>query len=195
MIENNTQMSLSKLYLEIARNEVDSRKVERYPTLDLKLSYSDTDTTDSITRRNDIRAMLELSFPIYQGGYVSDRVNEALELYNASKEDLKNTKIESTISLEKYWQQIMSGLQTYLAKESAQTAAKIYFKTARNAYEQGVQSLTDAYLAEADYYDAQVQVINSAAELLNAILNIYYVTGSATCNKIEEFEKNYLLSN
>lgn len=195
MIENNTQMTLSKLYLEIAHNEINSRKVERYPTLDLKLSYSDTDTTDSITRRNDMRAMIELSFPIYQGGYVSDRVNEALELYNASQEDLKNTKIENTISLEKYWQQIRSGLQTYHAKKIAQNAAETYYQTARNAYKQGVQSLTDAYLAEADYYDSQVQVINSAADLLNTILNIYYITGNATCKKIEEFEKNYLIPN
>jgi len=193
-IESNTQMSLSKLYLEIARNEIDSRKVERYPTLNLKLSYSDTDTTDSITRRNDARAMLELNFPIYQGGFISDRVEEALELYNASKEDLKNTEIESTISLEKYWQQVMSGFQTYLAKEAAKTSAKIYFKTAQSAYKQGIQSLTDAYLAEADYYDAQVQVINSSAELLSSILNIYYVTGDANCKKIEEFERSFLSS-
>lgn len=191
-INKNTDVRLAKSYVDIAMSEVEARRAERYPTIDISAGYSGSHSADETTIEHRSRVMLNMNFPIFQGGYVTDRVNEAKELYLAASLDLENSKINSEISLEKYWLQIKSGLQTYRSQKSAEKATKIYFESAKSAYVQGLQSLTDAYLAEADYYDAQVSRINTGADILKTILNIYYTVGKADYKSISRFEKRYL---
>jgi len=192
LISQSSSIKLSKIYVDIALSEIEARKAERYPTVDISAGYSGSHSPDDTTIKNRTRVMLNINFPIFQGGYVSDRINEAKELYLSANQDLENTKINSEISLEKYWLQIKSGLHTYKAQLSAEKAARVYFKSAKSAYKQGIKSLTDAYLAEADYYDAQVNRINTGADILKSIVNIYYVIGKTSYKDINRFEKLYL---
>ena len=192
MINRSTSVKLSRVYVDIALSEIETRKAERYPTVDVSAGYSGSHSADETTIDRRSRVMVNLNFPIFQGGYVTDRVNEAKELYLAAAQDLSDRKINSEMSLEKYWLQIKSALHTYKAQKAAEKATKIYFESAKSAYLQGLQSLTDAYLAEADYYDAQVSRINTGADILKSILNIYYVIGKADYKSIAQFEKRYL---
>jgi len=192
LISHSTSVKLSKVYVDIALSEIEARKAERYPTVDISAGYSGSHAADDTTIEKRSRVMLNVNFPIFQGGYVTDRVNEAKELYLSATQDLENTKINNEISLEKYWLQIKSGLHTYKAQLSAEKAAKVYFQSAKSAYKQGLQSLTDAYLAEADYYDARVNRINTGADILKSIVNIYYVIGKTSYKDIARFEKLYL---
>ncbi len=192
MINKNSTVKLSKAYVDIALSEVETRKAERYPTIDVSAGYSGSHGADETTVDRRSRVMVNINFPIFQGGYVTDRVNEAKELYLAATQDLSDRIINSEMSLEKYWLQIKSALHTYQAQKAAEKATKIYFESAKSAYVQGLQSLTDAYLAEADYYDAQVSRINTGADILKSILNIYYVIGKADYKSIAQFEKRYL---
>jgi len=192
LISHSTSVKLSKIYVDIALSEIEARKAERYPTVDVSAGYSGSHSPDDTTIEKRARVMLNINFPIFQGGYVTDRINEAKELYLSANQDLENTKINSEISLEKYWLQIKSGLHTYQAQLSAEKAARVYFKSAKTAYKQGIKSLTDAYLAEADYYDAQVNRINTGADILKSIVNIYYVIGKINYRDIDRFEKLYL---
>ena len=192
LINKNTTVKLSQAYVEIALSEIETRKAERYPTVDVSAGYSGNHAADDTTIEKRSRVMLNVNFPIFQGGYVTDRVNEAKELYLAAAQDLSNNKLNSEMSLEKYWLQIKSGLHTYKAQKSAEKATKIYFESAKSAYVQGLQSLTDAYLAEADYYDSEVSRINTGADILKSVLNIYYIIGKADYKSIAQFEKKYL---
>ena len=192
MISKGSAIKLSKAYVDVALSEVETRKAQRYPTLDISAGYSGSKSADETIVEKRSRVMLNVNFPIFQGGYVSDSVNEAKELYLAAAQDLSNTKIDSEMSLEKYWLQIKSALHTYKAQKAAQKATKIYFESAKSAYTQGLGSLTDAYLAEADYYDSQVSKITTGAEILKSILNIYYVIGEANYKSIAKFERKYL---
>ena len=194
MIRENTMVRLSKLYVDIAEMDIEARRAERYPTLSMRVNYSSNRAADNTRRQNDIRGVLSVDFPFFQGGYVSDRVDEARELYLSASRDLDDRIAESEISLEKYWVQIKGGLQTYRAQKIAEKSAKTYFESMKNAYKQGLQSLTDAYIAEADYYNSIVERINSAADLLKAILNIYYIIGKADYKTIAKFEKSFLSS-
>lgn len=71
--------------------------------------------------------MITLSFPIYQGGYVDDRVEEAKYLYMAASEDAEDSRLNIRISLEKALQNIKSGLESVKAQKAAVRASKKYF--------------------------------------------------------------------
>ncbi len=191
-IRHNTRIILDEQSTHIAKIQIGLRNSERSPKFDAVLSYGDSGgTIDYVTRRNDSRAMLQLSFPIYQGGYVDDRVKEAKYLYMAAMEDMDNTKLNIKISMEKALQDIKGGLASIQAQKSAVEASKKYFKGTIESYKTGMQSLTDVYLAESDYYDNQLRLVNNEADVLSSIMEMYYYGGKANLKHIQKLQNKY----
>jgi outer membrane protein len=191
-IRDNTRIMLDKQSTEIAKIQIGLRNSERSPKFDAVLSYGDAGgTIDYVTRRNDSRAMLQLSFPIYQGGYVDDRVKEAKYLYMAAMEDMDNTRLNIKISMEKALQDIKGGLASIQAQKSAVDASKKYFTGTLESYKSGMQSLTDVYLAESDYYDNQLRLVNTEADVISSIMEMYYYGGKANLKYVQTLQNKY----
>ena len=192
-VYKNTRVKLDEQRVKIAKIQIDLRDSERSPQIDAVLSYGDAGgSLDSVTRQDETRAMLSLNFPIFQGGVVDDRVKEAKYLYHAAKEDAENSHLNIKISLEKTLENIRGGLESIKAERSAVEASRKYFEGASTSYQNGVSSLTDAYLAEADYRDSQLRVINTEADILSSIAEAYYYIGKTDYKSIKFLQKNYL---
>ncbi len=188
----NTRIKLEQQTVKIAKEQIGLRNTERAPNVDLVLSYGDSGgTLDATVRQNDSRAMLTLNFPIYQGGYVDDRVEEARFLALSAQENAENTTMNIKISLEKKIQEIRSGLESVKAEETAVSASKKYFEATVTSYQNGLGSLTDAYLAEADHYDSKLRLIDSQANIFNALAEIYYYIGIADYRHVRKLQKKY----
>jgi len=191
-VHKNTRIILDEQSTNIAKIQIGLRNSERSPKFDAVLSYGDAGgTIDYVTRRNDSRAMIQFSLPLYQGGYVDDRVKEARYLYMAAKEDTENTRQTIKISMEKALQDIKGGLASIKAQHSAVEASKKYFDGTIESYKSGMQSLTDVYLAESDYYDNQLRLINNEADVLSSISEMYYYSGRASIKHIQTLQNRY----
>jgi len=191
-IYHNTRIMLDEQSTQIAKIQIGLRNSERSPKLDAVMSYGDAGgTIDYVTRRNDSRAMLQLSFPLYQGGYVDDRVKEAKFLYMAALEDTDNTRLNIKISMEKALHDIKGGLASVSAQCSAVDASKKYFEGTIENYKNGMQSLTDVYLAESDYYDNRLSLINNESDVLSSIMLMYYYSGRANLKNVQTIQTKY----
>ena len=178
--------------VQIAKIQIDLRNSARSPQIDAVFSYGDNGgAIDVVTRRNESRAMLTLNFPLYQGGYVDDSVKEAKYLYMAAEEEAQNTRMNIEISMSKALQNIKGGLESVMAQRSAVNASKKYFEGALVSYRNGVASLTDAYLAEADYHDNQLRLIQSEADIFLSLAEIYYYGGKMGLKNIQEIQRKY----
>ncbi len=156
------------------------------------MSYGDTGgTVDYTTRKDDSRAMIQLSFPLYQGGYIDDSVKEAKFLYFAAKEDREETRMNIQIAMEKILQNIKGGLASIRAQRSAVDASHKYFKGAMDAYKNGMQSLTEVYLAESDYHDNKLRLVNSEADLTASLVEAYYYSGKINIKQIRNMQRNF----
>ncbi len=192
-IQNNTRIRYEEQMTQIAKIQIGLRDTARSPQIDAVLSYGDNGgAIDTVTRRNESRAMITLNFPIYQGGYVDDRVKEAKFLYMAAQEEAENVRLNIRISMDKALQNIKGGLESVTAQRSAVKASKKYFEGAIQGYQNGVTSLTDAYLAEADYRDNQLRLVNSEADILLSLVEVYYYSGIADYKHIERLQYKYL---
>jgi outer membrane protein len=192
-IENNTRIKLDTQSVKIAKLQMGLRNSERAPDFDAVLSYGDAGgTLDYATRQNESKAMLTLNFPIYQGGYVDDRVEEAKYLYMAAREDADNSLLNIKISLEKALENIKSGIESTKAQKVAVSASKKYFDGTIQSYKNGVASLTDAYLAEADYRDNQLKLIQSEANIFTSLAELYYYIGRTDYKDIKKMQKKFL---
>jgi len=191
-IQKNTRILLDRQSTRIAKLQMSLRNSERAPNVDLVLSYGDSGgTIDYMTRRNDSQANLQVSFPLYQGGYVDDRVKEAKYLYLAAREDMENTRLNIKISMEKSLQDIKGGLASIRAQKSAVEASRKYFKGTMDSYKSGMQSLTDVYLAESDYYDNQLKLVNTEADVLSSLMQMYYFGGKASVKDVQKVQNKY----
>ncbi len=192
-VNYSTRVKLDEQTVRIAKIQIDFRNSERSPQVDAVLSYGDAGgSIDAITRQDETRAMLTLNFPVFQGGYVDDRVQESKYLYYAAKEEAEDSRLNIKISLEKSISNIKGGLESVTAEQSAVTASKKYLDGATQSYVSGVSSLTDAYLAEAEYRDNQLRLVNTEADILNSIIEANYYTGKTDYKYIKELQKKYL---
>lgn len=188
----NTRVKLERQTVEISKVQIDLRASEGQPNVDLVVSYGDAGgTLDATVRQNDSRAMLALNFPLYQGGRVTDRVEEARYLFLAAQESANDIEMSIKISLEKKIQDILSGIESFDAEKVAVEASKKYFDAAMASYRNGVGSLTDAYLAEADYYDNRLRLIDAESSIFIALAEIYYYSGIADLKDVKNLQKKY----
>lgn len=188
----NTRVKLERQTVEISKVQIDLRASERQPNLDLVVSYGNSGgTLDMTIRQNDSRAMLALNFPIYQGGYVTDRVEEARYLSLAAQESADDVEMSIKISLEKKIQDIRSGIESVDAERVAVEASKKYFEAAMASYRNGLGSLTDAHLAEADYFDNRIRLINTESSIFISLAEIYYYSGIANVEHVQSLQKKY----
>ncbi|WP_163329085.1 TolC family protein [Desulfurobacterium thermolithotrophum] len=191
-IDQNTQMRIYKLYLDIAKNNIQKQKIKHYPTVNLDMSYGNSQEESAIRRRSSYTVMFQLHVPIYQGGEIYDQIRKARLLYDAAKEDYKNVRLKSNVSFETDWKQIISSISTINSTIAAVKAAKVYLDTTVEAFRNGIKNLTDVQLAEASYYNAKVQLINAEAIMLQSLIDLYYYTGMANCDAIGKLESKYL---
>jgi len=191
-IGHNTRIMLDRQSVRIAKIQIGLRNSDRAPNVDAVLSYGDSGgTIDYVTRRDDSRAMIQLSFPLYQGGYVSDRVTEAKYLYLSAQEELDNTRLNIKISMEKALQNIKGGIASIDAQRSAVEASKKYFEGAVDSYKNGMSSLTDTYLAESDYYDSRLRLVNSEGDVISSLVEMYYYGGKVNYKQIQKLQHKY----
>jgi outer membrane protein len=185
-------VKLERQTVKISKVQIDLRGSERYPSVDAVVSYGDTGgTLDATVRQNDSRAMITVKFPFYQGGYVTDRVEEARYLVLSAQSNAEDIEMNIKISLEKAIQDIRSGLESVDAESVAVKASGKYFEAATESYRSGLGSLTDAYLAEADYHDNRLRLNNAESRIFNSLAEIYYLSGTSDYQHVKKLQKKF----
>lgn len=191
-IEKNTRVKLDKQGMKIAKIQIGLRDAEWHPEVSAVLSYNDSGgSIDNVTREDESHALISVSFPFYQGGYVRDRVEEAKFLFYAARDDAENSRQSMMISMEKALQNIKGGMASVKADKLAVDASKKYLDGAVTNYKSGMLSLTDTYLAEADYRDNQLRLANDKASLFSSLVEIYYYIGRSNYEGVKKLQKKF----
>ncbi len=191
-IDENTRIKLDNQSMIIAKVQIGLRGSEWQPQVDAVLSYNDSDgSIDGVTREDESHAMITVNFPFYQGGYVTDRTEEAKFLFYATRDDAENSRLDIKISMEKALQNIKGGLETVKANQLAIDASKKYLDSAIMNYKSGMLSLTDTYLAEAEYRDNQLRSANNKANIYASLMEIYYYVGRSNYKGVKKLQKKF----
>lgn len=191
-IFSNTQVRIYEEYVKIAKNAIKKQRVRRYPVVTLDMKYASTQPNAVEGRRDVAQALVGVSLPLYQGGEVSDAVQEAKLNLNAANEYLQSARLKNLIAFEQNWNQIISGISNISASKYAKDANYFYVKTALESYKDGVKGLTYVQLAEVNYYNAKIKYIDAESVMLKSIINLYYYAGISTSGKIGLFAKRYI---
>ena len=186
-IIDNPKVKLYKLNKDIAKNEIKTRQYEKYPTLNFTMSYSDTDSSDAITRRGNFRAFIELNVPIYNA-VANDAKKEAYELFQAANYDYLDIINTLKIDYEKSIFDLHSYEEMLKKDKESIKSAKLFLEKAELGYSSRLISLSELYKAKNDYYYSLIEYEKHKAMLLKSYIEFLYVTGNINLTKMKEIE-------
>ncbi|MBV8616116.1 MAG: TolC family protein [Acetobacteraceae bacterium] len=121
---------------------------------------------------------LRFDWPLYQGGLLQNRVREAESRSAAAEDAVRETRNQALREVALAYDQLDTGLQQYDAARALLTAAEAAFNSARDSYEHGVGTYTDAASAEAALAAARAEAARAHAQSLINAAALAFATGA-----------------
>jgi len=188
-MENNSELDAARQEVRIAAKQVDKNRAARYPTVDLLASrtFSESDNNYSIGTQYDTYALnLQLSMPIYAGGYVSASVRQAsAQLREAAEQESQQQRTLSA-RIRKFYHGILANMAQIKAYEQAVKSNEIALTGTKKGYESGFRSNVDVLNAQEKLYDSLRNLARSRYQYVINRMMLKNESGLLTGDDIDE---------
>lgn len=191
------QARYQMLQVAIAEKDVRAARAGHLPTLDLVANrnhlynsgsqnlldgaVASTQTVDSIG--------IQLALPIFSGGIVNSRTDEAIALREKAREDLANAVAQAAIDARTYFYQAEVGAVQVDAADKRVKAAESSLAAARSGRMLQTQLDLDVLNAEALLLAAERDLFRARANRLVAVLQLRRASGELTDQDLEVWSK------
>lgn len=174
---------IARAKIEIAKKEIDVQRNGHYPKITLN-PYYEHDLTAQSTSNSGVRnrdrygAFINVKVPLYQGGSVTSRVQQAQEALKSAQYNLDTELNNARQKLMEYSSQIRN---TKISLENKVEKERTAIRT-RNLYmsqylELGTRSFSDLTSAESEIHQTKTDIINGNYTVSNLALESLYYAG------------------
>lgn len=184
---NSPEIQGLKAQLEAARHEVDKAQAGHYPTLDAvaQWSRSDSDTVTSIRNRYNNRSIgLQLTVPLFSGGYTSSVVRQAVASHQRAEEVLEASRRDLGVRLHREFRGVSEGVLKVKALEQAVRSAEQVAISSQRSFEAGSRTLPDILNAEQLKVAAQRDLAQARYVYLISRVRLHALSGGAKAEVI-----------
>jgi outer membrane protein, protease secretion system len=181
----------------IATKVIEKNKAERYPTLDLIAgrSYSESENNYSIDSIYDTWTVaVQMSMPIYTGGYVSASVRQAKARQLKAREQLDDRKREVEAEIRKFFSGVMSGIVQIRAYQLAVSAGEIAVEGTRKGFSAGFRSNIEVLDAQQKLQESRRNLSRARYRYILNRLMLKQTAGNLTSADIDEVNGWLMLS-
>ncbi len=193
----NGQVRYQMLQMAMAEKDVSAARAGHLPTVDLVANrnhlynsgsqnivdgaVASTQTVDSIG--------IQLALPIFSGGIVKSRTDEAIALHEKAREDLANAVAQAAIDAQTYFYQAEVGAVQVDAADKRVKAAESALAAAKAGRILLTQLDLDVLNAEALLLAAQRDLFRARANRLVAVLQLRRASGELADQDLEVWSK------
>jgi outer membrane protein, protease secretion system len=145
------ELEALRAQLDAARQEVEKSKAGHYPTLDAiaQVSRNESDTVNTLNSKYIIRSVgVQLSIPIFAGGYVNSTVRQSLADQQRIEETLEAQRRDLGVRVDHEFRGVTEGILKVKALEQAVRSAEQSVISNQRSYEAGARTLVDTLNAE-----------------------------------------------
>jgi outer membrane protein len=178
-LEKNFSIRSAILRVDQAKENISLQEAAHYPTLDLKISYIDTNNSlrNNLTNSKNPNAYinLQLIFPLYSGGAVSSRLREAAHNHEASRQNLEQQQRETVLAIRNAYRGQKTAISQIKALDQFRISSRCALESNRTGYSAGTRTILDVldaernvYLAERNYAAARYAYIDNYLTLRHA---------------------------
>lgn len=184
---NSFGVQIQQVVTDLAAKEVERARAGHYPTLDAVANYGRANNTNGNDIDTDVRNIgLQLSIPIYQGGYVSSKTNEAVANRGAALSALEGARRSATLSAQQSFLGVVNGLAQIRALEAALVSSTSALESNKLGYEVGVRINIDVLNAENQVYVTKRDLAKARFDTLLAQLKLKAAVGSLSEADLEQ---------
>lgn len=171
-LENNFELAAVRFAEEAARQNAKSRQMGHAPRVSAQVSYSESDTTGTVTPPNafnlppnsegeDESFQIRLDMPLYAGGAISANRRRAAELFNAARENRINLTRNTITASRSLHMTVTSDVARVKARKQAIKSTQSALDATVAGYEVGTRNIVDVLNAQNAVFAAQRDYANS----------------------------------
>ena len=173
--------------LEIARREIQVSRSGHYPTADLVASRSYSNGGVIITGVNsqvNNAVGVQLSVPIFSGGYTSSKVRESIALADRAENDFDYARRNATQTAKTAYFNVTSGLAQVRALQAAEVSSKSALESNKLGYQVGVRTNIDVLNAQQQLFSTQRDLARARYDTLINGLRLKSAAGTLNENDL-----------
>jgi protease secretion system outer membrane protein len=174
---------------QIAKKEIQKQRFSRYPTVDLVggRNYSESENNYSIGSIYDTYSIsLQMSMPIYTGGYVSASVRQANAKWIKAQEQLNAQERGVQSDVRKYYNGTISAIAQIHAYEQAVKSHEIALTGTKKGFEAGLRSNVDVLDAQQKLFSSRRNLAKSRYQYILNRLMLKQASGTLSAGDVEE---------
>lgn len=174
---------------EGAKLEIEKTKAAHYPTLDAiaQWSRSDSEYTNRLNYRYDTKSIgVQLSVPLYSGGYMNSAVRQALAELDKAEQSLEAGTRDLSLRVHKEYRGVTEGVLKIRALEQAARSAEQALLSSKKSYAAGVRTLIDTLNAEQQKRIAERDLAQARYMYLMSKIRLLALVGDINSAKIVE---------
>ncbi|MBS1207232.1 MAG: putative outer rane efflux protein of [Proteobacteria bacterium] len=174
---------IARAKIDISKKQIDVQRNGHYPKITLTPYYEHDltakSTGNSVAKnRNRYGAFINVKVPLYQGGAVSSKVQQAQEALNTAQFNLDTEQNNAKQKIMEFFSQMIN---TKISLENKLEREQSAIRT-RNLYmsqylELGTRSFSDLTSAESEIHQTKADIINSNYAVSNLALESLYYAG------------------
>lgn len=184
--KNNPVLKSYAYQIDYQEQELGKNKGQHFPTVDLVAGYSNTNTnnyikTDEISYSN---VGLQLTIPIFSGGYTSAKVLEAQAILKQFKKDYENALSDATQKLGEAFLGIRGSIARIDALLTAVKSASVSLNSNKMGLNAGIRTTADVLNAQRELRDVSAKLQQARYDYLMNILKLKFYAGTLAAEDI-----------
>lgn len=190
----NVNVRIAQYNFDIATLGVDLQRSGHYPTLDLVGSYNTQGSNQSVNYGVPSNSQLgvvgvQLTIPIYTGGFVNSKVREAIALQDTARNNLEGAKRTALFNAQTGFTGVNSAAASVKANEQAVKSAQVAYDSTKTGLEVGVRTNLDVLNTQQNVYQARQTLAQSYFNYLIGILQLKAAAGTLNDEDLEEINR------
>jgi outer membrane protein len=192
-LEQNPTLVSNRLAADIARDNVRVAVGGHLPTLDILAgrSYTRTSSDETFTvagapvtfsgvdgKNNDRQITLELTVPLFSGGYTQSKVRQAEYLWIAAKEGVVQSSRATERQARDAYLGVISGISRVQALRQALASNQTALKATEAGYEVGTRTSVDLLNARKNLVQAQTNYAVARYDYIVSVLTLRVAAGT-----------------
>lgn len=177
---NSPDIAAAQKKVDIAMQELKKARAGHYPTVDFIASHNRnrSDTVTTINQKNTLNTLgLQLSFPIFSGGYVNATVEQAASSLAQATAEFDHTRRQTELEVSRQFYGINNGASKVAAQQQAVIASQDALKATQMGVISGIRTATDVLNAEEQLYQARHDLAQAGYEQLVSWVGLRASTG------------------
>ena len=195
--EQSGKIKAARQEVEIARKEIDKNKASRYPQLDLWAgrSYSISENNYTIgSTYNTWSVSVQMSVPIYTGGFTSASIRQAAARREKASEELHLKERDTLTNVRKYYNAQINSIVQVRAYEQAVKSGEIALEGTRKGFMAGFRTNTEVLDATRKLFESRRTLAKARYEYILNRLKLRDAAGVLNEEDIEVVNRFFVPS-